>query len=39
MQVCKATDAQWKMGHGIQEWTKKNLWKAAFKNFEVIWSA
>ena len=23
----------------IQEWTKENLWKAAFKKFEVIWSA
>ena len=22
---------------GIQEWTKKSLWKTAFKNFEVIW--
>ena len=27
------------MGQGIQEWTKKNLWKTAFKKFEVIWSA
>ena len=27
------------MGQGIQEWTKQNLWKAAFKKFEVIWSA
>ena len=23
----------------IQEWTKENLRKTAFKNFEVIWSA
>ena len=23
----------------IQEWTKWNMWKAAFKKFEVIWSA
>ena len=28
-----------KMGQGIEEWTKKNLWKTAFKRFEVIWSA
>ena len=27
------------MVQGIQEWAKKNLWKTAFKNFEVIWSA
>ena len=27
------------MGQGIQEWTKWNLWKTAFKKFEVIWSA
>ena len=27
------------MGQGIQEWTKQNLWKTAFKKFEVIWSA
>ena len=27
------------MGQGIQEWTKKNLLKTAFKKFEVIWSA
>ena len=27
------------MGQGIQEWTKTNLWKTAFKKFEVIWSA
>ena len=26
------------MGQSIQEWTKKNLWKTAFKKFEVIWS-
>ena len=24
------------MGHSIQEWTKQNLWKRAFKKFEVI---
>ena len=24
------------MGQSIQEWTKKNLWKTAFKKFEVI---
>ena len=27
------------MGQSIQEWTKWNLWKTAFKKFEVIWSA
>ena len=27
------------MGQSIQEWTKKNLWKTAFKKFEKIWSA
>ena len=27
------------MGQIIQEWTKKKLWKTAFKKFEVIWSA
>ena len=27
------------MGQGIQGWTKYNLWKTAFKKFEVIWSA
>ena len=27
------------MGQGIQEWTKKNLWKRAFKKIEEIWSA
>ena len=26
------------MGQSIQEWTKQNLWKKAFKKFEVIWS-
>ena len=26
------------MGQNIQEWIKWNLWKAAFKKFEVIWS-
>ena len=26
-------------GQGIHEWTKKNLWKTAFKKFEVIWPA
>ena len=26
------------MDQGIQEWTKYNLWRAAFKN-EAIWSA
>ena len=23
------------MGQGIQKWTKQNLWKTAFKKFEV----
>ena len=23
------------MGQGIQEWVKENLWKTAFKKFEV----
>ena len=23
------------MGKSIQEWTKQNLWKAAFKKFEI----
>ena len=27
------------MGQSIQEWTKGNLLKTAFKKFEVIWSA
>ena len=27
------------LGQNIQEWTKQNLWKTAFKIFEVIWSA
>ena len=27
------------MGKSIQEWTTQNLWKAAFKIFEMIWSA
>ena len=27
------------MGQSIQEWTKQNLWKTAFKMFEGIWSA
>ena len=27
------------MGKSIQEWTKKNFRKTAFKKFEVIWSA
>ena len=26
------------MGQSIQEWTKKNLWKIAFKKFERVWS-
>ena len=25
------------MGQSIQEWTKLNLWKIAFKNSEVVW--
>ena len=24
------------LGQGVQEWTKQNLWKTAFKKFEVI---
>ena len=27
------------MGQSIQEWTKQNLWKTAFKKFEGVWSA
>ena len=27
------------MGESIQKWTKKNLWKTAFKNFEGVWPA
>ena len=27
------------IGQGIPEWTLKNLWKIAFKTFEVIWYA
>ena len=27
------------IGESIQEWTKKNLWKAAFKNIEGGWPA
>ena len=26
------------MEQSIQEWTKQNLWKKAFKKFEVTWS-
>ena len=26
------------LGQSIQEWTKWNLWKTAFKKFKVIWS-
>ena len=28
-----------RMSQGIQEWTKQNLWKTAFKKCEVTWSA
>ena len=27
------------LGQSIQEWTKWDLWKTAFKKFEGIWSA
>ena len=27
------------MDQGIQEWSRYNVWKTAFKKFEVIWSA
>ena len=27
------------MEQSIQEWTKQNLWKTAFKKFEGKWSA
>ena len=27
------------LGQSIQEWTKWNLWRTAFKKVEVIWSA
>ena len=27
------------LGQSIQEWTKWNLWRTPFKNFEVMWSA
>ena len=27
------------MRQSIQEWTKQNLWKTAFKKFDGIWSA
>ena len=27
------------LGQSIQEFTKQNLWKTAFKKFEVIWPA
>ena len=27
------------MEQSIQEWNKQNLWKTAFKKFEVGWSA
>ena len=26
-------------GSRYEEWTKQDLWKTAFKKFEVIWSA
>ena len=29
---------QQQMSPGIQEWTKKNLWKPSFKKFEGVWS-
>ena len=27
-----------RMRQSIQEWTKQNLWKIAFKKFDEIWS-
>ena len=27
------------MGEGIQEWTRHNLWKTAFKKFKVIFTS
>ena len=27
------------MEQSFQEWTKQNLWKIVFKNFEAIWLA
>ena len=27
------------MKQSIQEWTKQNLWKTAFKKFKGVWSA
>ena len=27
------------LGQSIQEWAKWNLWKTAFKKFEMVWSA
>ena len=29
----------WQVGQSIQEWTKYNLWKTAYKKFEGVWSA
>ena len=35
--------AEWtfkfEIGQSIQEWTKQNLWKTAFKKFQVKWPA
>ena len=37
--LIKLVFAKSQMGQDNQEWTKWNLWKKAFKQFEGIWSA
>ena len=36
---CISLDILRYMRQSIQEWTKFNLWKTAFKKFEEIWTA
>ena len=37
--IHSSTEQMIHMGQGIEECTKSNLWKTAFKKFEVVWSA
>ena len=38
MQVTGRKEIAINMGQSIQEWTKSNLWKTAFRKFEEVWS-
>ena len=38
MQVTGRKEIAINMGQSIQEWTKSNLWKTAFRKFEGVWS-